>query len=327
MKRVANDGEGHGYQSIADALREEIRAGRYLPGAFLPTEKDLQARFGVSRSTIRRALSTLAQSGWAQVIPKRGVAAKQGATQELGGNVAFIDHTDMVNERVFFGISRAMQGTGLHLIHVDSRSHGVEGAIEYAANNGFIAAYVWSKEGFPDAGRVEAAQRSLPLIALDHRLGTVRTDLISEDNLEGAAAMVRHLAVQDIKRIAISGMMDMLDVNHERFSGYLKGLFASGLTPHPVDFLFCVTSGGGPEETSMLSRRLQDEDRPDAVFVLQDMCVPVVVEAIFAAGFFGFPKTSRWQPSEARCPSRSTESVLRRWLSIGLSSQRSASAC
>lgn len=79
-------------------------------------------------------------------------------------------------------------------------------------------------------------------------------------------------------------MMDMLEVNHDRFSGYLKGLFDSGLMPHPVDFLFCVTSGGGPEETSLLARRLQDADRPDAIFVLQDMCVPQVVEAVFQVG-------------------------------------------
>lgn len=274
-----------GYRSIADDLKDQIRSGRYLPGAFLPTEKDLQQTFHVSRSTVRRALAALAESGWAQVVPKRGVAASEGRPPETVGNVAFIDHTDMVNERVFFGISRAMQGTGLHLIHVDSRTHGVEGAIEYAANNGFVGAYVWSKEGFPDAPRVEACQRRMPIVALDHRLGSIKTDLVSEDNLEGAATVVRHLAAQGHKRIAISGMMDMLEVNHDRFSGYLKGLLTSGMAPHASDFLFCVTSGGGPEEMSLLSRRLMDDDRPDAVFVLQDMCVPVVVEAIFAAGF------------------------------------------
>jgi len=189
-----------------------------------------------------------------------------------------------VNERVFFGISRALHGTGLHLIHVDSRVYGVEGAMEYAAETGCVAAFVWSKEGFPDVERVEAVKKRMPLIALDHKLGSIRTDLITEDNLNGAAAAVRHLANQGRKRIGVSGMMDMLEVNHERFSGYLKGHFDSGLKPHPSDFLFCVTSGDSPEETSVLVRRLQDKDRPDAIFVLQDMCVPYVVEAIFEAG-------------------------------------------
>lgn len=276
--------ETNGYQAIAEILRGQIREGVYAPGSLLPTEKDLQASFGVSRSTVRRALNALADSGWADVKPKRGVAAVVGPELDDGGSVAFIDHADLVNERVFFGIGRALQGTGFHLVHVDSRIYGVEGAIEYAESQGFVAAYVWSKSGFPDAARIEPIQRRMPLIALDHRLGKVRTDLIAEDNLEGAMAAVMHLAAQGARRIAVSGMMDMLEVNQDRFSGYLKGLFEAGLTPHPVDFLFCVTSGGGPEETSMLTRRLMDEDRPDAIFVLQDMCVPPVVEAIFAAG-------------------------------------------
>ncbi len=276
--------KGRGYQSIADELREQIRAGQYLPGAFLPRESDLQATFRVSRSTVRRALATLAGSGWAQIQPKRGVAACVGPEAELVGSVAFIDHADLINERVYFGISRALHGTGLHLSHVDSRVYGVEGAIEYAADSGCVAAFVWSKTGFPDVDRLETARQRMPLIALDHRLGAVKTDIITEDNLNGAAAMVQHLARQGRKRIGVSGMMDMLEVNHDRFSGYLQGLFASGLTPHPVDFLFCVTSGDGPEETAVLTRRLLDQDRPDAIFVLQDMCVPYVVEAIFEAG-------------------------------------------
>lgn len=276
--------ERWGYQAISDQLREQIRAGHYLPGAFLPTEKDLQEAFGVSRSTVRRALAALSDSGWAEIKPKRGVAACIGPEAELSGNVAYIDHADLVNERVYFGISRALHGTGLRLNHIDSRVYGVEGAIEYAAEIGCVAAFVWSKTGFPDVERVEAARTRMPLIALDHRLGAVKTDLITEDNLNGAATIVGHLAKQGRKRIGVSGMMDMLEVNHERFSGYLKGQFDSGLMPHPVDFLFCVTSGGGPEETSVLVRRLLDEDRPDAIFVLQDMCVPQVVEAIFEAG-------------------------------------------
>ncbi|MGV3614037.1 MAG: GntR family transcriptional regulator [Fimbriimonas sp.] len=276
--------EGRGYQAIADELREQIRAGLYLPGAFLPTERELQDAFRVSRSTVRRALSALAESGWAEVKPKRGVAARLGPTADFGGNVAYIDHGDRVNEQVFFGLSRVLQGTGFHLIHVDSLRYGVEGAIEYAAEAGFAAAFVWSKTGFPDAARVRAAQRRMPIIALDHGLRGIGTDLVTEDNLGGAETVTAHLIAQGRRRIAISGMFDMLEINHERFSGYLKAQLDAGLTPNPKDFVFCMTSGGEPPDTALLARRLQDEDRPDAVFVLQDMCVPAVVEAIFAAG-------------------------------------------
>jgi len=276
--------EGRGYQAIADDLREQIRTGRYLPGAFLPTERELQDAFGVSRSTVRRALAALAESGWAEVKPKRGVAAVLGPAADLGGNVAYIDHADLVNERVFFGISRALQGTGFHLIHLDSRTLGVEGAIEYAAENGFVAAFVWSKAGFPDIERVRAAQKKIPLIALDHGLRGIDTDLVTEDNFGGTHTVVGHLANLGRKRIAVTGMIDMLEINHERFAGYLKALFDHDLRPSPKDFVFCMTSGSEEPDTDLLAHRLSDADRPDALFVLQDMCVPAVVEAVFAAG-------------------------------------------
>lgn len=51
------------YASIADTLRDEIAAGVYPPGAKLPTEAALSARFGVNRHTIRHALSALAEAG------------------------------------------------------------------------------------------------------------------------------------------------------------------------------------------------------------------------------------------------------------------------
>lgn len=51
------------YAWIADTLRDEIAAGVYPPGAKLPTEAALSARFGVNRHTIRHALSALAEAG------------------------------------------------------------------------------------------------------------------------------------------------------------------------------------------------------------------------------------------------------------------------
>lgn len=58
------------WKSIADALRQDVVAGRYPPGAKLPTEAALAARFGVNRHTVRHGLKALAQEGLVQ--PRRG---------------------------------------------------------------------------------------------------------------------------------------------------------------------------------------------------------------------------------------------------------------
>lgn len=51
------------YQQVADQLRELILTGALATGDRLPTEAELTANFGVSRSTVREALRLLASQG------------------------------------------------------------------------------------------------------------------------------------------------------------------------------------------------------------------------------------------------------------------------
>jgi GntR family transcriptional regulator len=51
------------YEQVADALRTEIRDGRYLPGSKLPSERELSERFEVSKVTARQAIVQLRAEG------------------------------------------------------------------------------------------------------------------------------------------------------------------------------------------------------------------------------------------------------------------------
>ena len=55
---------------LADLLRAEIQEGRRRPGSQLPTESEFQHDYGVSRTTIRAALATLAGEGL--VVTRKG---------------------------------------------------------------------------------------------------------------------------------------------------------------------------------------------------------------------------------------------------------------
>ncbi len=59
------------WHQIELALERDIRSGTLLPGARLPNEASLAARFGVNRHTARRALATLAEKGAVRI--KRGL--------------------------------------------------------------------------------------------------------------------------------------------------------------------------------------------------------------------------------------------------------------
>jgi GntR family transcriptional regulator len=58
------------YLQIYGNLRKAIELNEYLPGQLLPSEPELEKRYGVSRITVRRAIELLANDGY--------VSAKQG---------------------------------------------------------------------------------------------------------------------------------------------------------------------------------------------------------------------------------------------------------
>ena len=51
---------------LVDSLGDRIRDGRLAPGDKLPTEAEIMAQFGVSRTVVREALSKLQASGLVQ---------------------------------------------------------------------------------------------------------------------------------------------------------------------------------------------------------------------------------------------------------------------
>lgn len=63
---------GPRYRAIAETLRTELAAGRYPLGSVFPKELALCERFGVSRFTVRGALSELEQAGLVERRKARG---------------------------------------------------------------------------------------------------------------------------------------------------------------------------------------------------------------------------------------------------------------
>jgi GntR family transcriptional regulator len=69
---VRRPGAATAHAQIEDWLADAIAAGRLNPGDRLPTEHDLAARLGVSRMTLRHALSELALRGLVMKAVGRG---------------------------------------------------------------------------------------------------------------------------------------------------------------------------------------------------------------------------------------------------------------
>jgi len=72
------------YQWVYNSLKAQIEVGDYKVGELLPPEPDLQKKFQVSRTTVRKAVEMLAQQGFLYTRQGRGTEVLDfKATQKL----------------------------------------------------------------------------------------------------------------------------------------------------------------------------------------------------------------------------------------------------
>lgn len=273
----------NGYREIVSTLQARIERAQVEAGAFLPTERELQEEFGAGRSTIRKALAELVELGWAQNVPNKGVVAGRGLRPVANGRIALVENGTFVQRVLGARFESMLEKQGRRLVPVGGRADYPLGyALQRVLDEEFAGAIVWCFDGFPDPDLVSRLARQIPVVAIDHRLGNADTDLVTFDHEGAAYDATESLIRQGARRIGVSGMLDMLDITHARFRGYMRAMFAHGLQPDPSDFAFCATSGR--DSADLLQSRLRSFNRPEAFLVLQDFLMPRVVECALRAG-------------------------------------------
>src|SRR6187549_542401 len=63
------------YARVKQYLKDELSRGHWLPGALMPSDAELVARFGVSRMTVTRALRELQAEGLVERVQGVGTFA------------------------------------------------------------------------------------------------------------------------------------------------------------------------------------------------------------------------------------------------------------
>src|SRR5512142_1036871 len=88
----------------ADQVAEQIEAlivnGTWKPGERIPSERDLAEQLGISRGSVREALSVLEAMGWLDIRPGDGTRVRQSQhePQEITMPEAILRHTVELSE-------------------------------------------------------------------------------------------------------------------------------------------------------------------------------------------------------------------------------------
>ncbi|WP_425038679.1 GntR family transcriptional regulator [Primorskyibacter sp. S187A] len=80
------------WQSVQEEVLRRIHAREWSPGDLIPNEADLAAEFGCARSTVNRALRSLAESGLLDRRRKAGTRVAAAPVAKATLNIAVIRH-------------------------------------------------------------------------------------------------------------------------------------------------------------------------------------------------------------------------------------------
>lgn len=114
------------YHRVKEAIVARIADGTWPPGALLPAEPDLCQEFGVSRITVRKAISDLVHAGKIQTVQGKGTFV---AMPKVGER--FVQRA--------FGIYEDMERRGLRLTTEVLRQEVIPAPAEVAARLGLHA--------------------------------------------------------------------------------------------------------------------------------------------------------------------------------------------
>jgi len=278
-------------------LRTDIQAGVYKPGQKLPSERELERKYRVSRVTVNRAMAMLNAQGI--VERKHGVGTfvldgldskKIGQHSELP-MVKFISPGGMVRDEVYShqadrAMHKILKASGKDLIisyYYSEQDYHDE--LRVFEESGFYGAVIWHKP-CPKGDQLlaELRQAGKRFILMDSICDTYDCDYVISDNIGGARAMVDHLVEQGHRRIVYftdepDGFSSLLD----RRLGFLHGLLE-----HDLQFTHKSIITVRLEDTPGVARAVGEvmarKEKPSAIFAGNDRLAFKIYDALKEQG-------------------------------------------
>ncbi len=261
---------GRSSSEVLNALRAEIDSGKYSPGQFLPTERQLATQYAVAQNTVRRALKALAAERLVVAEARQGyrVLAKVN-NPDRGCPLVFVNHSSSstgnwmdVHAELHSQLKHAADARGWPLLAMVAGQLRPEEIVERLGLSRAFAAAVSVK----DEAIVRAIQRTgVPVLMLDERIeGLAGVDSIMQDGHQGGRLAAQYLLGKGCRKIVWLGQVDENMHTLTRFGGASATLALAG-RPLTRDQIQAAAVG---EELAAARKLLTRKDRPDGIIAL-----------------------------------------------------------
>jgi DNA-binding LacI/PurR family transcriptional regulator len=133
---------------------------------------------------------------------------------------------------------------------------------------------------------LRAADLATPLVLLGERIFDGGADHVAIDNVAAAQVATEHLIGLGRRRIAAIGAQGFFDSGqtaHLRLAGYRKALSGSGMAEDP-QLIAAVDAFHRADGAEAMSRLLELDDPPDAVFCFNDLLALGAIRTLLSRG-------------------------------------------
>lgn len=221
------------YQTVAESLRRDIATGMYGDGDALPTEAELKDQFGVSRQTVRQAISLLENDGL--VLRRRGSgtyvnhgARKHGGVLTVGVITTYI--TDYIFPSIVRGVESALSAESciMSLSATYNRTDHERSLLQRILEtplDGLIVEGTKTALPNPNTGLYEKLwERNIPVVFINGYYPQLpKAVYVVTDDLAGGRMAAAYLAERGFQRIG--GIFKSDDMQgHLRYQGYCEEL-------------------------------------------------------------------------------------------------------
>ena len=277
------------YRQIFEALRRQILQGDFKPGRMVPTEAALMRHYGVSRTTVSRAMRDLEQAGLVSRCRGYGTYVNERPKENQVVQLSFFVPWVESNERLpyveglmYQRIARISSENGslisLHCFDPgsgDLRTGMLSAAQRVIADQVDGVLYYPAEVSAQDVdlnrmvidmltkAKVEVVLVDRDLAPYPQRSEFIR---IGYDNRRGSTAITNHLLDVGCERIVFLGIPEVSTAVTDRLMGYLEAHHLHGMTVE--DNL--IQAAHEEELTEEFCRKLINEVRPDAIIAKSD---------------------------------------------------------
>ena len=277
------------YYALMEKIKQEILDGVIKLGEKLPSEHELQKKYGVSRYTVRKALAILIEEGYIVAEHGRGTFC----SERLGGGteakkILFLAvEENMELEALIEGMKVALNETGYQIIVKNTRHNSetekqiIKESLQSAEFCGLIVEPSRSQVMCPHQNLYEMLEEyQIPYLFLKGVYpGMEQKDCILKNDFQGSYLSTRYLVKQGHR--SIIGIFSSDDYQGmEQHRGYVKALQEAGILYCPELVIWVHEEDKKTKPHKLIQKFIQNNVKIDAILSQTDEMANNIIKTL-----------------------------------------------